>query len=55
MHTAAGLRFLSTLTRLGDALPSYLEGRAADRRVDTPAHEASLRERDTITPTPKAV
>ena len=55
MHTAAGLRFLSTLARLGDALPSYLEGRAAGRRVDTPSREASLRERDTITPSPKAI
>lgn len=54
MHTAAGLRFISTLTRLGDALPSYLEGRAAGR-VETPSRKASLRERDAITATPKAV
>lgn len=25
MQTAAGLRFLRTLTRLGDAIPSYLD------------------------------
>lgn len=55
MHTAAGLRFLSTLSRLGDALPSYLEGRAAGRVVTPPAREASVRERDAITPTPKAI
>jgi hypothetical protein len=54
MHTAAGLRFLSTLARLGDALPAYLESRPSGR-ADTPAREASLRERDAITPAPKAV
>ena len=55
MHTAAGLRFLSTLTRLGDALPSYLEGRTAGRVLPTHTREESLRDRDAITPTPKAV
>ena len=53
MHTAAGLRFLSTLTRLGDALPSYLESRSPSR-IQTPSREAALRQRDAITPAPKA-
>lgn len=54
MHTAAGLRFLATLTRLGDALPSYLEDRPAGRVV-TPTQKASARERDTITRTHRAI
>jgi hypothetical protein len=32
MHTAAGLRFMRTLTRLGEVVPDYLESPRRDRK-----------------------